>query len=88
MARSTKKFKEYKVDLRIQRLLEAGRDDAEDPEGTEPVQRQIDEIVYKSFKDSRNYICLGMMQGFTRICGFAGFIIALLAVIEDEGLEN
>jgi hypothetical protein len=29
-----------------------------------------------------------MMQGFTRICGFASFIIALLAIIEDEGLAN
>lgn len=79
------KFYEYKVNIAIQRLLDLGHDDSEEQKEDTAIDSHIDQIVYKSFKESKNYVYLGLFQGFTRLIGFAAWIIALLALFEDSG---
>lgn len=82
------RFYEYKVDLTIQRLLDLGHDDTEEEKQEVNIDSHIEQIVYKSFKEAKNYVALGLFQGFTRIFGFAAWIIAILTVVEDKGLVN
>ena len=82
------RFYEYKVDLTIQRLLDLGHDDTEEEKQEVNIDSHIEQIVYKSFKEAKNYVALGLFQGFTRIFGFASWIIAILTVVEDKGLVN
>ena len=64
--------------------MDLGHDDTEEEKQEVNIDSHIEEIVYKSFKKAKNYVKLGLFQGFTRIFGFLAWIIAILTVVEDK----
>ena len=54
------RFYEYKVDQTIQRLLDLGHDDTEEEKQEVNIDSHIEQIVYKSFKEAKNYVALGL----------------------------